>query len=175
MEPDLRDIEFLDKLQIFVDDTAKCSAATKEVRGDRDRISVLMKTLTPSLRGAGAIQSCCDTHVSQCQESSRRVPLVQNTEELCSTPWTRAEAKESTKSEDKDASEGHGPKKAEQKKRAKAKLPILGTAETWTQTSGVLVCPSCVSTSTSCRNCCTPRFSLMHKCTLLHKRGRPRS
>ena len=57
MEPDLRGREFIDKLQVFENDTAKYSAATKEVLGHRILISVLLKTLCSFAEGAGAIQS----------------------------------------------------------------------------------------------------------------------
>ena len=50
MKPHLRGGEFIDQLQIWENDTAKYSAATKEVLGDRILISVLMTTLNPSLR-----------------------------------------------------------------------------------------------------------------------------
>ena len=88
MEPDFHGGEFIDKFQIWENDTAKESAATKEVLGDR----ILMKTLTPSLRAQVQFNLGATPTYGGVRNSlvKHRDTMLLTMTPWRSIPWTRA-------------------------------------------------------------------------------------
>ena len=132
MEPDLRGGDFDDKLQM-VTNSKLAGRTTRKALGDTILISLLLKTLTPSLRGQGNSISVRRPRLPVC----RRVPFVSkdngtpldalftHDDPWRSMPWTRAKGKGKSEGQGKDAS---GEKGTGRGKQPKARRLLVGTA-----------------------------------------------